>query len=433
MVERLLQKNIEKRLKDEKAIILFGPRQVGKSTLMELMENQFEKPIANWNSDQSDIRNILQNPTSDFLKILIGNAKTLIIDEAQRIENIGIIIKLITDQIKNVKVIATGSSSFDLANKINEPLTGRKWEYQLFPLSFEEMSNQNGFLEERRLLEHRLVFGYYPEIVNNPGDEIERLKNLTESYLYKDVLQWENIQKPEKLEKLLTALALQMGNEVSYNELSQLVGIDNLTVEKYIRLLEQSFIIFRLDGFNRNLRNEIKKGKKIILGIKAFLQTPYDGHTIEPLLEQMETGGQKLPKELLYDRGGRGKLEIKGVKISIPSTPRKKDTAYQKQTKRKKFRTRAAIEPIIGHLKTDFRLAKNYFMGETGPQINALLAATAWNMKKMMELLKQKIIFLFYKIQIMLFSNPVFKNKLRCKDNYVSLNKKRWKYLKEKI
>ncbi|AZI40420.1 IS5 family transposase [Epilithonimonas vandammei] len=154
------------------------------------------------------------------------------------------------------------------------------------------------------------------------------------------------------------------------------------------------------------------KGKKIILGIKAFLQTPYDGHTIEPLLEQMETGGQKLPKELLYDRGGRGKSEIKGVKISIPSTPRKKDTAYQKQTKRKKFRTRAAIEPIIGHLKTDFRLAKNYFMGETGPQINALLAATAWNLKKMMELLKQKIIFLSYKIQIMLFSNPVFKNKL---------------------
>lgn len=153
------------------------------------------------------------------------------------------------------------------------------------------------------------------------------------------------------------------------------------------------------------------KGKKIILGIKAFLQTPYDGHTIEPLLEQMETGGQKLPKELVYDRGGRGKSEIKGVKISIPSTPRKKDTAYQKQTKRKKFRTRAAIEPIIGHLKTDFRLAKNYFMGETGPQINALLAATAWNMKKMMELLKQKIIFLFYKIQIMLFSNPVFKYK----------------------
>lgn len=153
------------------------------------------------------------------------------------------------------------------------------------------------------------------------------------------------------------------------------------------------------------------KGKKIILGIKAFLQTPYDGHTIEPLLEQMETGGQKLPKELLYDRGGRGKSEIKGVKISIPSTPRKKDTAYQKQTKRKKFRTRAAIEPIIGHLKTDFRLAKNYFMGETGPQINALLAATAWNMKKMMEILKQKFVLCFYQIQIILFYNAILKNK----------------------
>lgn len=154
------------------------------------------------------------------------------------------------------------------------------------------------------------------------------------------------------------------------------------------------------------------KGKKIITAIKAFLETPYDGHTIEPLLEQMQNNGQKLPKELVYDRGGRGKTEIKGVKISIPSTPRKTDTAYQKQVKRKKFRTRAAIEPIIGHLKTDFRLAQNYFHGETGPQINALLSATAWNMKKMMEILKQKIIFYFYKIQNILFWNPIFKNKL---------------------
>jgi len=140
------------------------------------------------------------------------------------------------------------------------------------------------------------------------------------------------------------------------------------------------------------------KGKKIILGIKAFLQTPYDGHTIEPLLEQMENSGQPLPKELVYDRGGKGKSEIKGVKIIIPSTPGKADTAYQKQRKRKKFRTRAAIEPIIGHLKTDFRLAQNYFMGEAGPQINALLSATAWNLKKMMEILKQKISFPILKL-----------------------------------
>lgn len=154
------------------------------------------------------------------------------------------------------------------------------------------------------------------------------------------------------------------------------------------------------------------KGKKIILGIKAFLQTPYDGHTIEPLLEQMEASGQKLPDELVYDRGGRGKKEIKGVKISIPATAIKSDTAYQKQVKRKKFRTRAAIEPIIGHLKTDFRLAQNYFWGESGPQINALLAATAWNLKKMMEILKLKIFFLFYQIKISIFYNSIFKYNL---------------------
>ena len=155
------------------------------------------------------------------------------------------------------------------------------------------------------------------------------------------------------------------------------------------------------------------KGKKIILGIKAFLQTPYDGHTIEPLLEQMETGGQQLPKELVYDRGGKGKSEIKGVKISIPGVPRKTDTAYQKHTKRKKFRSRAAIEPIIGHLKTDFRLAQNYFLGETGPQINALLSATAWNMKKMMEILKEKIFFYFLNLIRLLFNRNILNEKLK--------------------
>ena len=155
------------------------------------------------------------------------------------------------------------------------------------------------------------------------------------------------------------------------------------------------------------------KGKKIILGIKSFLQTPYDGHTIEPLLEQMETGGQQLPKELVYDRGGKGKSEIKGVKISIPGVPRKTDTAYQKHTKRKKFRTRAAIEPIIGHLKTDFRLAQNYFLGETGPQINALLSATAWNMKKMMEILKEKIFFYFLNLIRLLFNRNILNEKLK--------------------
>ena len=154
------------------------------------------------------------------------------------------------------------------------------------------------------------------------------------------------------------------------------------------------------------------KGKKIITAIQAYLETPYDGHTIEPLLDQMQNNGQKLPKELVYDRGGKGKSEIKGVKISIPSPPKKKDTAYQKQVKRKKFRTRAAIEPIIGHLKTNFRLAQNYFHGEVGPQINAFLSATAWNLKKMMEILKDKsknCLFLIF--QFICFKQILLKNK----------------------
>jgi|SRR5215216_547370 len=155
------------------------------------------------------------------------------------------------------------------------------------------------------------------------------------------------------------------------------------------------------------------KGIKIITAIKAFLETPYDGHTIDPLLEQMETGGQKLPKELVYDRGGKGKSEIKGVKISIPGTPKKTDTDYQKQVKRKKFRTRAAIEPIIGHLKTDFRLAQNYFHGESGPQINAFLSATAWNLKKLMKILKENIKHYFFFILNQLFSKLIIENKSR--------------------
>ena len=263
MIPRIIESQFEKRLNDPKAIILLGPRQVGKSTFLKQVENKFQQPITYWNGDQSDIRLMLENPTSDFLETILGKTKTLIIDEAQRIENIGLLIKLIIDQVPEIKVIATGSSSFELSNKINEPLTGRKWEYRLFPLSFEEMVNHNGFLEERRLLEIRMIFGYYPEVVNNPGDEIERLQELTTSYLYKDILNWEKILKPEKLEKLLKTLALQLGNEVSYNELSQIVGLDNLTIEKYIQILESSFVIFRLPGFNRNLRNELKKGKKI--------------------------------------------------------------------------------------------------------------------------------------------------------------------------
>ncbi len=198
------------------------------------------------------------------LKHLFANLKIVIIDEAQRIENIGIKLKLITDQIPNIQLVATGSSSFELANRINEPLTGRKWEHQLYPISFGEMVKHHGFFEEKRLMKHRLVYGCYPEVISNPGDEKKILSLIADSYLYKDILQWEYIKKSDKLLKLLKALAYQIGNQVSFNELGKLVGIDNQTVEKYILLLEQTFIIFRLPSLNRNLRTELKKVEKFI-------------------------------------------------------------------------------------------------------------------------------------------------------------------------
>jgi len=263
MIKRTLDSSIAKHLNDRKAIILMGPRQAGKTSLLNHMEASFKQPVAWWSGDEADIRSQLEAPTSGKLKSLIGVNKTLIIDEAQRIENIGLCLKLITDSIKDVKVIATGSSAFELANKINEPLTGRKWEYHLYPLSFSEMVSHTSLLEEKRLLQHRLLYGYYPEIVTSPGQEQSLLKQLANSYLYKDILTWERIQKPDKLEKLVQALAFQVAQLISYHELGQLCGLNSETVEKYINLLEKAFVVFRLPAFSRNLRNELKKSYKI--------------------------------------------------------------------------------------------------------------------------------------------------------------------------
>ena len=215
------------------------------------------------NADEQDVRAMFENPSSTLLMKEFGDTRLLVIDEAQNIENIGIKLKLITDQLKDIQLIVTGSSSFDLANKINEPLTGRKWEYRLYPLSFNEMVNHHGRMNEERLLYHRLVYGYYPDVVTAKGDEKEILKQLSDSYLYKDILIWNKTKKSDKIIKLLQALAFQVGNQVSYNELGRLVGLNSETIESYIQLLEHAFIIFRLGTFSRNLRSELKKTRKI--------------------------------------------------------------------------------------------------------------------------------------------------------------------------
>lgn len=245
-----------------KAIIIMGPRQVGKTTLLtELYGN--DEDCLFLNGDEADVRSMFSDISAARLKALIGNKKTVVIDEAQRIADIGIKLKLITDQIPGVQLIATGSSSFDLANKINEPLTGRKWEHLMYPLSFGEMVSHHGLMEEKRLLPHRLVYGYYPEVVTGQGQEKAILRQLADSYLYKDILMWESIKHPHKIMTLLQALAFQLGSQVSFNELSQLCSMDAKTVEKYIVLLEQCYVIFRLGSFSRNLRGELRSSRKI--------------------------------------------------------------------------------------------------------------------------------------------------------------------------
>jgi predicted AAA+ superfamily ATPase len=263
MIVRDLTVLIEQKLFKGKAILLYGPRQVGKSTLIESLVARLGKSWLYLNGDDADVRESLSNMSSTKLKGIIGSFEVVFIEEAQRIPDIGLALKIFTDRFKDVQVIASGSSAFELSNKVNEPLTGRKYEFMLYPLSFAEMVQNHGLLKEKGMLEHRLVYGYYPEIVMKPDEEKKLLKLLANSYLYKDLLVLDQINKPILLEKILKALALQIGSEVSYNELAQTVGADKGTVEKYIDLLEKAFVVFRLPALNKNVRNEIKKGKKI--------------------------------------------------------------------------------------------------------------------------------------------------------------------------
>lgn len=263
MIARDLFITIKNQLFKGKAIILLGPRQAGKTTLISAIRDSLSVDVLWLNGDEANVREALSNTGLSQLKSIIGNNKVLIIDEAQRIENIGLTLKLIVDNLLEIQVIATGSSSFELANRINEPLTGRKYEHLLLPLSHGELQNHFGYLDEKGMLHHRLIFGTYPEVVTHPGEEIQILKSLSGSYLFKDIFTWENIKKPDRLEQLVKALAFQTGNQVSYHELGQLTGLDNETVEKYILLLERALVIFRLNSFSRNLRNELKRSRKI--------------------------------------------------------------------------------------------------------------------------------------------------------------------------
>ncbi len=262
MINRILEEKIKLDFFKGKAILIFGPRQVGKTTLLKKIAKNLDDVL--WlNADNIEVQTMFQQASATRLKSVIKNHKIVIIDEAQSIKDIGIKLKIIIDEISETQLIATGSSAFDLANELNEPLTGRKFEHLLFPVSFEEMANYHGLFQELNLLSNRLIFGYYPDVVINQNDEKRILNQLADSYLFKDILIWNKIKKSDKIIRLIQALAFQVGNQVSYNNIGNLIGLDSETVERYINLMEKSFIIYKLNSFSRNLRSELKKSKKI--------------------------------------------------------------------------------------------------------------------------------------------------------------------------
>lgn len=263
MIERKLDKIIENQLFKNKAIVLIGPRQVGKTTLLRKMVKESTRRVLSLNCDEPEVQAMLTATNVAKLSAIIGNNELVVIDEAQKVDNIGHTLKLIVDNFDGVQVVATGSSAFELRNRLNEPLTGRKFEYQMFPISSGEIIDTYGLVEERRTLENRLIYGSYPDIMMHPEESRRYLTELCQSYLYKDILMLNDIRKPELLDKLLQALAYQVGSEVSTNELSKTLQIDGKTIEKYIDLLEKCYVIFRLGGLSRNLRTELKRAKKV--------------------------------------------------------------------------------------------------------------------------------------------------------------------------
>ena len=261
-VLRVLKNNLLEKWNSGKVLIVIGPRQVGKTTLIKSLCEK-EGNYLFINGDDNEDRAILEEAGETKLRSIIGNYTTVFFDEAQRIANVGIILKIIHDHIENVRLVVSGSSALEIANAMNEPLTGRKWEYNLLPLSWGELKSHYGYAKNIKNLNQYLIYGMYPEVISNPNEAESILKQISGSYLYKDILQYQGIRKPEVLDKLLLALALQLGSEVNYNELSRTIGVDRATVEQYISLLEKAFVVFRLSPLSRNVRNEMNTSRKV--------------------------------------------------------------------------------------------------------------------------------------------------------------------------
>jgi len=289
MILREIQAVIESQLFKGKVVIIYGPRRVGKTTLSrQLLVNQEKSRYIN--CELLENKMALETTNSSALKSFLGNYRLIVLDEAQQVTDIGRILKIISDTFPDIQVIATGSSSFELGNRISEPLTGRSREYLLYPFSLNEVLAIKDKISLNADLEGILRFGLYPEVYGKPEQEaIEELSQISSNYLYKDILQFETIKRPNLLLNLLNALALQIGCEVSLNELSRMLGETVPTIQRYIELLEKAFVIFRLRSFSRNLRKEIAKGQKIYfydLGIRNALIRNFN-----PLKLRNDAGG----------------------------------------------------------------------------------------------------------------------------------------------
>lgn len=257
-------KNLDKLVSPNKVILVYGPRRVGKTTLLEHFIQGLQEPFHFVNGEDVFVQQILSSQSIDQLKNFVGSKKWLLIDEAQKIPNIGLNLKLIVDHLESVKVLATGSSSFDLASQAGEPLTGRKWTLRLFPLAQMELGQNENMAQTASRLENRLIYGSYPEVVLGEDDQFRQryLKEIVSSYLYRDILELEGLRHSDKLLRLLQLLAFQIGKEVSFSELGTQVGLSKNTVDRYLDLLEKAFVIYKLRGFSRNLRKEISKNSR---------------------------------------------------------------------------------------------------------------------------------------------------------------------------
>jgi predicted AAA+ superfamily ATPase len=276
-VPRALEKTIKERLFKGKIIIVYGARQVGKTTLVKkiLADYHYPQKSRYLNCELLSVQNALAEPEAEKLKAYLGNFDLIVLDEAQNVPNVGKILKILIDTFPRTQIIATGSSSFDLAQKISEPLTGRTFTFTLWPFSMREIMKTEDLIRLDARLENFLRFGSYPEIFFlDENSARERLNEISSKYLYKDILSFEGLKKSGLVKNLLQALALQLGQEVSYGELAVQLGVNRLTVQKYIDILEQAFVLFKLNAFSRNLRKEIAKSVKVYfcdLGIRNSL------------------------------------------------------------------------------------------------------------------------------------------------------------------